>query len=72
MNDIKFLKTLRKICEKRCNVDFDELGKELTPEYEHCPFPWRFCDLDVDFYEMSDEQLEEICEKVRRCKDVET
>lgn len=67
MNDIEFLKTLRKICEKRCDADTDS-----QEDYGDCPFPWRFCDLAVNFYEMTDEQLEEICKKVRRYKDAET
>ena len=57
MTDIEFLKTIKEICDNRCNSGF-EYEKE---EYPNCPFPWRFCDLDKNFYEMTDGELENIC-----------
>lgn len=65
MTGIEFLKIIREICENRCNQDFEN-EKE---EYQHCPFPWRFCDLDKNFYEMTDDELEEICKTARDFKE---
>ena len=65
MTGIEFLKTIREICDNRCNQDFEN-EKE---EYPYCPFPWRFCDLDKNFYDMTDDELEEICKTVRDFKD---
>lgn len=64
MSDIDFLKTVCEICENRCHSDFED-----TEEYPHCPFPWRFCDLDRNFYDMTDDELEGICEKTKDFKD---
>ena len=64
MSDIDFLKTVREICENRCHSDFED-----TEEYPHCPFPWRFCDLYRNFYDMTDDELESICEKTKDFKD---
>lgn len=61
MTDIEFLKVIREICDKRCNVGIDKEGKDCGG----CPFPWRFCSLDRNFYEMTDEELEKICERTR-------
>lgn len=65
MTGIEFLKVIRDICDNRCNSDFEN-EKE---EYQHCPFPWRFCDLDKNFYEMTDDELEEICKTARDFRD---
>lgn len=65
MTGIEFLKIIREICKNRCNQDFEN-EKE---EYSHCPFPWRFCDLDKDFYDMTDDELEEICKTARDFKE---
>lgn len=65
MSDIDFLKTVREICENRCHSDFEDTEEE----YPHCPFPWRFCDLDRNFYDMTDDELESICEKTKDFKD---
>ena len=65
MTGIEFLKTIREICDNRCNKDFED-EKE---EYSHCPFPWRFCDLDKNFYDMTDDELEEICKTARDFKE---
>lgn len=65
MSDIDFLKTVREICENRCHSDFEDTEEE----YQHCPFPWRFCDLDRNFYDMTDDELESICEKTKDFKD---
>lgn len=59
MTDIEFLKTIREICDKRCNVENE------NEDCGDCPFPLRFCDLDKNFYEMTDEELEKICEHAR-------
>lgn len=64
MSDIDFLKTVCEICENRCHSDFED-----TEQYPHCPFPWRFCDLDRNFYDMTDDELESICEKTKDFKD---
>ena len=65
MTGIEFLKIIREICGNRCNQDFEN-EKE---EYSHCPFPWRFCDLDKNFYDMTDGELEEICKTARDFKE---
>lgn len=65
MTGIEFLKIIREICGNRCNQDFEN-EKE---EYSHCPFPWRFCDLDKNFYDMTDDELEEICKTARDFKE---
>lgn len=65
MSDIDFLKTVREICENRCHSDFEDTEEE----YPHCPFPWRFCDLDRNFHDMTDDELESICEKTKDFKD---
>ena len=65
MKDIEFLKTIREICSNRCNSELDNEEKE----YPNCPFPWSFCDLDKNFYDMTDEELESICEKARDFKE---
>lgn len=65
MSDIDFLKTVCEICENRCHSDFEDTEEE----YPHCPFPWRFCDLDRNFYDMTDDELEGICEKTKDFKD---
>lgn len=56
MTDIELLKAIRRICNNRCNSH-----KEKEKEYHRCPFPWRFCDLDKNFYEMTDEELINVC-----------
>jgi len=65
MSDIDFLKTVREICENRCHSGFEDTEEE----YPHCPFPWRFCDLDKNFYEMTNDELEEICKTARDFKE---
>lgn len=65
MNDIDFLKAIRGICSSRCNPGVENKKEE----YPKCPFPWRFCDLDKNFYDMTDEELESICEKARDFKE---
>lgn len=59
------MKTIRDIFYNRCKRDFEN-EKE---EYPNCPFPWMFCDLDKDFYEMTDDELEEICKTARDFRD---
>lgn len=57
MTAIEFFKKLREICNARCN--------ELTCEGS-CPFPWQFCDLDKQFYKMTDEDIQKIVENVKK------
>lgn len=65
MTDIEFLKTIREICSNRCNQQTEEIEKE----YPKCPFPWGFCALDKNFYDMTDEELEEICKTAKDFKE---
>lgn len=65
MTGIEFLKIIREICENRCN----QVLENEKEEYPNCPFPWRFCDLDRNFYDMTDDELESICEKTKDFKD---
>lgn len=56
MTAIEFFQKLREICNARCN--------ELFCDGSY-PFPWQFCNLDKQFYEMTDDDIQKIVENVR-------